>query len=114
MITNIRNVNPNAAILLTTPGDSFKKSKKGRVKNPDMKVAKEAVIRYALDHNLAYWDLYDVMGGYGSMARWYTAKLSAKDRVHFSGKGYQIQGDLLYQAFLKGYEEYKRKKTVGN
>jgi hypothetical protein len=110
LITNIRNVNPNAAILLTTPGDSFKKSKKGRVKNPDMKVAKETVIRYALDHNLAYWDLYEIMGGYGSMAKWYTAKLSAKDRVHFSGKGYQIQGDLLYQALLKGYEKYKSEK----
>jgi hypothetical protein len=110
LVINIRNVNPNAAVLLTTPGDSFKKSKKGRIKNPDMKIAKETVIRYALDHNLAYWDLYEVMGGYGSMAKWYTAKLSAKDRVHFSGRGYQIQGDLLYTALMKGYEEYKRKK----
>jgi hypothetical protein len=114
LIANIKSVDPNVSVLLTTPADSFKKSRKGRIKNPDMKLAKEAVIKYALDHNLAYWDLYEVMGGYGSMAKWYTAKLSAKDRVHFSGKGYQIQGDLLYQAFLKGYEGYKRKKdTVG-
>jgi lysophospholipase L1-like esterase len=114
LIANIKSVDPNVAVLLTTPGDSFKKSRKGRIKNPDMKLAKEAVIKYALDHNLAYWDLYEVMGGYGSMAKWYTAKLSAKDRVHFNGKGYQIQGDLLYQAFLKGYEGYKSKKdSVG-
>jgi hypothetical protein len=110
MVTSIRNVNPNAAILLTTPGDSFKKSRKGRVKNPEMKIAKETMITYCLDHNLAYWDLYEIMGGYGSMAKWYAAKLSAKDRVHFSGKGYQIQGDLLYQAFMKGYEKYKATK----
>jgi len=111
LITSLKNANPNTAILLTTPGDSFRKSRKGRVKNPDMKLAREAIIKYALDHNLAYWDLYEVMGGYGSMAKWYTAKLSAKDKVHFSGKGYQIQGDLLYQAFLKGYEKYKGKKA---
>ncbi|MCW3101996.1 MAG: hypothetical protein JWO09_436 [Bacteroidetes bacterium] len=110
LITSLKNANPNTAILLTTPGDSFRKSKKGRVKNPDMKLAREAIIKYSLDHNLAYWDLYEVMGGYGSMAKWYAAKLSAKDKVHFSGKGYQIQGDLLYQAFLKGYEGYKGKK----
>lgn len=110
LVSNLRSVNPNACVLLTTPGDSFKKSRKGRVKNPDMKLAKETVIKYALDHNLAYWDLYEVMGGFGSMAKWYTAKLSAKDRVHFSGRGYQIQGDLFYQAFLQGYEKYKGRK----
>lgn len=110
LVTSIKNVNPNTAILLTTPGDSFRKSRKGRVKNPEMKIAKETVISYCLDHNLAYWDLYEIMGGYGSMAKWYSAQLSAKDRVHFSGKGYQIQGDLLYQAFMKGYEKYKGKK----
>lgn len=110
LVSGIKNINPNAAVLLTTPGDSFKKSRKGRVKNPDMKIAEETIINYCLAHNIAYWDLYQVMGGYGSMAKWYAAKLSAKDRVHFSGRGYQIQGDLLYQAFLKGYEKYKSSK----
>jgi hypothetical protein len=110
LITNIRNVTPNAAILLTTPGDSFKKSRKGRVKNPEMKIAAETIIKYCAAHDLAYWDLYEIMGGYGSMGKWYAAKLSAKDKVHFSGKGYQIQGDLLYQALKAGYEQYKRGK----
>jgi hypothetical protein len=108
LITSIKNSNPNAAFILTTPGDSFKKSRKGRVKNPDVKIAKEVIIKYALEHNIAYWDLYEIMGGYGSMAKWYAAQLSAKDRVHFNGKGYLIQGDLLYRAFLEGYEKYKR------
>jgi hypothetical protein len=107
LITSIKNSNPNAAFILTTPGDSFKKSRKGRVKNPDVKIAKEVIIKYALEHNIAYWDLYEIMGGYGSMAKWYAAQLSAKDRVHFNGKGYLIQGDLLYRAFMNGYEKYK-------
>ena len=50
------------------------------------------------------------MGGYGAMGKWYAAGLSAKDRVHYSGKGYQIQGDLLYTALMAGYEEYKSRK----
>jgi hypothetical protein len=111
LVLGIRSVNPNAAILLTTPGDSYRKSRKGRVKNPDMKIAKETMITYCLEHNLAYWDLYDVMGGYSSMAKWYSAKLSAKDKVHFSGKGYMIQGDLFYRAFMDGYEKYKKLKS---
>lgn len=108
LITNIKFGNPNACILLTTPGDSFRKTRKGKVKNPDVKIAKEKIIEYCLKNNLAYWDLYEIMGGYGSMGKWYSAKLSAKDKVHFSGKGYQIQGDLFYNALIEGYERYKR------
>ncbi len=113
LITNIKNANPNAAILLTTPGDSFRRSRKGRVKNSDVKIARETMISYCLTHNLAWWDLYEIMGGYGSMAKWYTAKLAAKDRVHFTGKGYMIQGDLMYCAFMEGFEGYVKKKEVG-
>ena len=110
LIVSLRLSNPNASILISTPADSYRKSRKGRVKNPDMKLAKEELIKYCLLHNLAYWDLYEIMGGYGSMGKWYAVKLSAKDRVHFSGKGYQIQGDLMHNALIKGYEKYKAKK----
>ena len=106
LITNIKIASPNASILLTTPADSFRKSRKGRVKNPNMNLARVTIINYCLQHNLPYWDLYEIMGGYGSMAKWFNAQLSAKDRVHFNGKGYQIQGELFYQALINGYLDY--------
>jgi len=106
LVTGIRARNPNAEILLTTPGDSFRKSKKGRVKNPNMTLARNAVIDYAESHRCAWWDLYEIMGGYGSMGKWYLAKLSAKDKVHFSGTGYTMQGGLLYKAIKKGCDQY--------
>ena len=101
LISKIKSTNPNACILLTTPGDSFRKSKKGRVKNPDVKLAEETIIKYCLSNNVAYWDLLEIMGGSGSMAKWNKAKLSSKDFVHFNPKGYQIQGNLLYEALMK-------------
>jgi len=110
LVTNLKKINPDATVLLTTPGDSYKRGRKGRVKNPDVKIAKETIIKYCLEHNMPYWNLYDVMGGYGSMGKWYVAKLTAKDRVHFTGRGYQIQGDLFYNAFINGYENYKKSK----
>jgi lysophospholipase L1-like esterase len=110
LILNIKLANPNVSILLTTPGDSYRKTRKGRVKNPDMKMARLTIINYCLQHKLPYWDLYEIMGGYGSMAKWYTAKLTAKDRVHFTGRGYQIQGDMFYKALMKGYEKYVKNK----
>ncbi len=110
LVTSIRAVCPNATLLLTTPADSFRRSKKGRVKNPDMQEARATIINYCLQHNLPYWDLYEIMGGYGAMAKWFTAQLSAKDKVHFNAKGYQIQGNLFYQALMNSYEKYIRGK----
>lgn len=110
LVTSVKLTNPNVCVLITTPADSYRKTRKGRVKNPDMKLARETVVAYCLQHNVAYWDLYEVMGGYGSMGKWYAMKLTAKDRVHFSGKGYQIQGDLFYTALMDGYEKYKKTK----
>ena len=106
LITKIKSANPNASILLTTPADSFRKTRKGRVKNPDMQQARLAIINSCLQNNLPYWDLYEVMGGYGSMGKWFVAQLSAKDRVHFNAKGYKIQGDLFYQALMSGFGKY--------
>ncbi len=111
LVSSVKLTNPNACILITTPADSYRKSRKGRVKNPDMRLAKETVVSYCLQHNIAFWNLYDIMGGYGSMGKWYAMKLTAKDRVHFSGKGYQIQGDLFYNALMEGFEKYKKNKN---
>ena len=110
LITNLKLSCPNATILLTTPADSYRKSRKGKIKNPDMQQARATIINYCLQHNLPYWDLYEIMGGYGSMGKWFIAKLSAKDRVHFNGRGYQIQADLFYRALMGGYDRYVKGK----
>ncbi|GAB4139656.1 MAG: GDSL-type esterase/lipase family protein [Bacteroidia bacterium] len=106
LITNIAKVAPQTKFLLSTPGDSFRRTKNGRVKNPDIRESRNTVIRYAGEHQLAYWDLWGVMGGYGSMAKWYVSGLASKDRVHFSRKGYELQGELMYNALMKGYENF--------
>ena len=111
LISNIKRTNPNACVLFTTPPDSYRKARRGKVKNPNMKSARMVMIKYCLQHNLAYWDLYEIMGGYGSMAKWYSSGLAAKDHVHFTGKGYLIQGDLFYRALMKGYDDYVRQHT---
>lgn len=111
MVVSIKSKNPNASFLLCTPSDSYKRSRNGRIKNPFVKDAQETIIKYALDNNIAYWDLLEVMGGWGSMQNWYLKQLSARDKVHFTSKGYQIQGDLLYNAIIEGYYKYLKSKN---
>lgn len=106
LVSNIQKIAPDAGLLLTTPGDSYRRTKNGRVKNPSMLESRNTVIKYCTDEKLAYWDLFAVMGGYGSMGQWFTSGLAAKDRLHFSKPGYELQGELFYSAMMKGYENY--------
>lgn len=106
LVKNIKRTNPEVNFLLTTPGDSFRRTRRGKVKNPDMLEARNTIIKYCTENKIAYWDLYSIMGGYGSMLKWYKAKLSAKDRLHFSSSAYVLQGGLMYNAIIKSYNKY--------
>ncbi|MGL4596172.1 MAG: GDSL-type esterase/lipase family protein [Bacteroidia bacterium] len=106
LISNLQKNLPESKIMMTTPGDSFRKGRKGRVKNPNMTIVRNTIVDYCNTNTLPYWDLYNVMGGYGSMAKWYVSGLAQKDRLHFTRKGYELQADLFYVALMKGYEKY--------
>ncbi len=95
---------PKPTILFTLPADSYKKSRH----NADVKKVCNELKSYAQEHGFAWWDLYEVMGGYKSMDKWQANSLASKDKVHFSPKGYMLQGYLFYQALLRGYQN-----TVG-
>ncbi len=112
LVNLIRAANPGVSFLFTIPGDSFKKTRVKRRryfgKNPTVPEVRNAIVAYCRKNNLPYWDLFQVMGGYGSMALWYKAGMADRLRLHFSILGYTIQGELFYRAIMKSYEKYKR------
>ena len=103
LVSRIRKAQPGVPILLTSPADNYRRR---RYKNPDVSVATRIIFRVASEQNCAAWNLYEIMGGYGSMLDWYKQGLTANDKLHFSKLGYYIQGDLLFNAFLKAYDRY--------
>ena len=106
LLTSIRKIHPNACVILTGPGDSYRKRK---YKNKNMLIAGDILKQYALENNIAYWDWYSIMGGLGSSLKWQKKNLYQPDRLHMTRTGYEIQGDLLYEAILKSYYSYKKK-----
>lgn len=94
---------PQADLLLTTPPDSYRNR---RLRNPDLLVLRDLLIRYCLSNNLAYWDFYAVMGGAGSMLTWHAQGLAQPDRVHLTPRGYQVQGLLLYKALQEAQTKF--------
>jgi len=107
LIRNIKRSLPGAAILITTPGDSYRKRK---YDNKFLGIVREILIKIAADEDCAFWDFYSVMGGPASMLNWYKAGLTAKDKIHFSKAGYYLEGDLLFQAILEAWSNHLDKR----
>ncbi|TPN84609.1 SGNH/GDSL hydrolase family protein [Aquimarina algicola] len=51
-----------------------------------------------LENDVAYWSMYDAMGGKGAMELWVEEKLTAKDYMHFTYKGTKIISELFFTA----------------
>ncbi len=109
LIAKIRKVAPQCVILFTTTSDNYV-----RRKYPNKKSAtvEKATIILAAKHKAVVWDLYEIMGGYKSIYKWMQAGLAGRDKVHFSGKGYTILGNLMFEALDKSYVINSKKKKA--
>lgn len=95
------------SILLTTPSDNCKLKKGKLFPNHKPQMIGDSLKSYAKQNGYAVWDLYEVIGGAGSMKQWKKQGLSAADHVHFTRKGYELQGALLFEAMMNRYSELK-------
>lgn len=102
MIARIKEISPDASILITTAPDSYK----GRGVNQVLRQLNQALTAYCNNHQIALWDLYRVSGGSGSALRWIQRGLMNRDRIHYTVEGYRIQGDLLWNALARGYNDW--------
>lgn len=100
----LREANPDAAVILTSPAQAFKRG----VPNTNYAGVARTLKRYAQDNGIAFIDLYDISGGDGSAAHWADHDLLARDKIHFTEEGYNLQGILIYNALYNGYIGYGR------
>ncbi len=103
MISKIREVAPQAAILNTVANDSYLFR---RYPNKNTELAAKVIYEVAHEKNCGVYDFYEVMGGFNSSSVWYKENLMVKDRIHFNRKGYLLKGDLFFNAFIKAYDNH--------
>ena len=74
----------------------------------------ETQARLAYDHHLAFFNLFETMGGENSIVDWASQKppLANKDYVHPNGKGADILAEKLFHAIMNDYHNYKPKKET--
>ena len=110
LINEIKQVTPSAALLFITNNDC---NQSVRIRKPNLNTARvaQAFKELAQEYNGAVFDLYQTMGGQGSAANWVHHKLMQRDRVHFTSTGYQLVGDLIYNAVAEDFEKYVNRQS---
>jgi lysophospholipase L1-like esterase len=113
-IDYMKRVAPKATLLFIGPADMGKSynGKMGTWKGlPELN---DSLRIMALRNNVAYWDMFNVMGGEGSMAQWVKHKpaLAGPDHVHFTFRGAQEIGSDLAKSFTTYYDFYKLRQRV--
>lgn len=98
----LKKVSPNAEFLITSPAESCVRIKKGRyAPNPKALLIRDALKNYCDLKAIAFFDLYECVGGKGSMLKFARAHMTDARRIHFTRLGYEIQGLMLLDALMK-------------
>ncbi len=108
-IRYLKSMLPKASFLLIGPSDMATKVKGDFVTYPMLETIRDEVQKAAFAQGVAYFDMYEVMGGKNSMEDWVTADppLAGGDYVHFTTKGAHKMSVLFYEALLKDFDKYR-------
>ncbi len=107
LIQKFLTVNPDACIMFVTNNDTYYHKKHP---NKNAILVQESMYRLAAKYDGAVYDLFEIMGGLGSIRQWQNADLAASDKIHLSKKGYELQADMMTFAFREAFGNYLDKK----
>ena len=113
-IDYFKEVAPQATLLFIGPAD-MGKSYNGKVGTwKGLPELNDSLRSMALRNDIAYWDMFHVMGGEGSMAQYvkHNPPLAGPDYIHFTFLGAQAIGDDLAKSLLTYHDFYQLRQHL--
>jgi lysophospholipase L1-like esterase len=101
---------PQADFIFIGPSDMGTKVRTRMESFPNLVYVVNALKKAAFDTGIAYWDIYEAMGGHNSMAQWVESDppLAAPDYVHFTVAGAKLVAEWLTQAIDEALIEWNK------
>lgn len=113
VVNHLKQCFPKAAILVISTAD--KATKYDLEMNTDSAVVPlvKAQRKYAVEAHTGFFNLYEAMGGEGSMIEWAedSPTKANKDYTHFNYRGAQEVAGMMFKHLEKGYEVYKKQRV---
>ncbi len=100
---------PEACVVVIGPADMTEK-KDGELRTYTLlPYLVEKMCEASTQSGAAFWNMYEVMGGYNSMISWveHEPRWAAPDYIHFTQKGVAQIARVLWQSLQKYYEYYQ-------
>ncbi|NUN07934.1 MAG: hypothetical protein HUU54_02040 [Ignavibacteriaceae bacterium] len=108
-INHLKSALPNTSIIIISVSDKAAKKGSRFVSEPNIDKLISVQRRLADKTGIAFWNLYEAMGGENSVVEWVNAKvpLSSKDYTHFTPEGGKVVADLFVKALMDLYAKSK-------
>lgn len=113
-LQHLKSAFPQAGILVVSVGDRDYKTEDGDLRTmPGIKNLVRYQQNLAADESVAFWNMFEAMGGESSMAEMVHAKpsLANYDYTHINFRGGKHLAGLLYDALIYGKEQYDRRRA---
>jgi lysophospholipase L1-like esterase len=110
LVDRVRAALPTTSVLIMSPMDRGMRDSDGNIATPAVFPRLIAIQqKVAIDTGCAFFNTFEMMGGAGTMAKWYGAqpRLVSADFMHPLPAGAAIVGRLVEEALMKGYAAYK-------
>jgi lysophospholipase L1-like esterase len=103
IIKRMKTAMPNASFLLVGVHDKCVKKGSKFITDPTVLKLVEAQKNIAHEANIAFWNLFDAMGGKNSMVEWVNANppRAFKDYTHFNDIGAKKEAKMLFDELMK-------------
>lgn len=100
---------PQAQLLFVGPSDMVQSSLQGMRTHPYLRKFDTLARERLTAEGIAYWSMFEAMGGEGSMQRWVAAspRLATADYIHFTRQGAKEVATMLDEALMTAYRFYR-------
>ncbi|MBI4820848.1 MAG: hypothetical protein HY791_31575 [Deltaproteobacteria bacterium] len=101
VLFNLRRYLPDSDCLVWSPMDAGVKEDGKVVSKALLKEVRDMQRELAVKNGCAFWDLYEAMGGEGSIARWVSSGVMNEDLVHPKAAAAEALGRMFVEPFVK-------------
>lgn len=102
VVDHLQKAYPKAGIIMISAHDKSVRKGSDFVTDPAVVKLLKSQMAIAKSANVAFWNLFEAMGGLNSMPTWVDANppLAFKDYIHFNGQGAEKIANMLFNAIM--------------